>query len=128
MWDLEALDDRTLCRLQANQDQLYKKNTNGEQVNAIIEMLQKMSDSERQSYLKPEAFRRFAKDTFGIQANNTPRILAVLRHPTFMTHVRFFTSTRYGQAVFSFGLMEAIISSKLDEVSFHSVPPIENDC
>lgn len=79
-------------------------------------------------YGKPEAFRCFAKDTFGIRVNNTPCILAVLQHPIFWPHVRFFTSTHYGQAVLSFGLMEAIISSKLDEVCLNSIYMVENIC
>lgn len=84
----------------------------------MIDTLQTMPDGERAACLKPETFHRFAQETFGVRANNAPHILAVLRHPGFLEHVRFFTSTRYGQAVFSFGLMEALISSKLDEVCF----------
>ena len=53
-----------------------------------------------------------------MRTSNSPHILAVLQHPGFLDYMHFFTSIRYGQAVFSFSLIEALILSKLNEVSF----------
>ena len=91
---------------------------NRELTNSMIDMLQNMLDGEWVACLKSEAFYQFAQKMFGVRANNTSYILTVLRHPGFLNHMCFFISTRYGQAVFSFGLIEALILSKLDEVYF----------
>lgn len=91
---------------------------NRELMNAMIDMLQTILDREQVAYLKSETFYQFTQEMFGIRANNTPHILAVLRYPGFLKYIYFFTSTRYRQAVFSFGLIKTLISSKLDEVYF----------
>ncbi|KAJ9212958.1 hypothetical protein DTO166G4_5462 [Paecilomyces variotii] len=101
--------------LRSNRREVYKADTDGEQMLALIEGSEVKSQAEGKALMaKHDGICNWARSVIGVTLKHVPRTMVSFRDSAWRRCIKQYMKTAYGRAFYNYTLRKAIINAKLD--------------